>query len=180
MKATATINENTLNTNIPAEMEKKIPCSLLIPENLLSSFENEISAFRSVNNFLLVLLENFGPPQEENDIPISLDARLTTRYQEKGQSLQRIDFRVESRVWQALKLIARSRGISMCYLFVILFIIFLNETDNLQLTQYTLNKFLSSYLFTENLNQNGNNLRKLTVLQVLSNIPPPVSSNEIL
>ncbi len=121
-------NPDQTTRNIKIKGGKQIPCSLLIPEQMLSILQNQLEKYSSMNEFISDLVQQFGHPEQDLGQPDLYNNHLTTRYQNEGQSLQKVDFRIKPETWHSLKLLARNRGISICFLFV-QFLLFLSSAS---------------------------------------------------
>ena len=97
----------------------KHPATLLIASKLLPVLEKRMLVKNlSLNLYIGYLLKNFLSLNRDASFPFS--PHLRTRYQDHDQDLIMVNFRVDPEFWHALKLFARSRGISICMLFAYL------------------------------------------------------------
>lgn len=91
-------------------------CSLLIPIDLMEYFKQQVKKMGGRRQYFEYLLHHYICRLNEN--PLSINETWVTSYQEQKLNLGKINFRPCVRDWHSHKLVARSRGISMCLLFV--------------------------------------------------------------
>ena len=93
-------------------------CTLLIPDYLFPEYKKLKLKYRNLRFLLNYLLfkHNANRPYFVMKAGIS----STIKYQEKGLSLHREDFRPGDREWVELKLLANSYNMSLCSFFVFL------------------------------------------------------------
>ena len=123
-------NSETLEFNNKTfiSFRTKHSATLLIGEQLLHDLQTRLQEKKvNMNKYLYVLIQQFPYFQKTSEMPISQN--LTTAYQKKGQSLHRLNFKVEPIIWHSLKSIARAHGISICLAFITLFLLDLQEKE---------------------------------------------------
>ena len=124
---THTLHELTPgNRNIAAAMH---PATLLVSPSLLSALKTRLRAENMhMSSYIRFLVCKFRFLTADYNFPES-SVMLTTRYQETGLALERVNFRVDPAVWHALKLLARAFGISICLAFSILLLLDAEDYD---------------------------------------------------
>ena len=120
---------NSIDTLVQMEASRKASCSLLIPARLFPFFDRMLLKYGTVSNLITLFLDLYGNPENCTEIPV-FSSRLTANYQAPGLDLIRIDFRIAPEHWHLLKLLARSRGCSICKLFVFLILLFSKSCEN--------------------------------------------------
>lgn len=93
------------------EENSTVKATLLLPEKLY----DEIKAL-SIKIDFSSLIEKYSHLLEKEGLAIQ-SSKPTTKYQEKGLKLKRIDFRPLSVDWVIFKIAATGHGISMCLFF---------------------------------------------------------------
>ena len=162
-------DQNTQKKEIIIERGKQIPCSLLIPEQLLSALHGQLKQYSSMNEFISDLVHQFGHLPGQADL---YNNHLTTRYQDQDQSLQKFNFRIKPEIWHSLKLLARNRGISICFLFVQFLLFLVSALENFTPSRQNPSVSIQAYYYTESLEEFLHK-RSLTILKRPGNLPPP-------
>lgn len=93
------------------EDNSTVKATLLLPEELYT----EIKAL-SIKIDFSCLIEKYSHLFESEGLPIQSN-KPTTKYQNKGLKLKRIDFRPLTKDWAIFKVTAIGHGVSMCLLF---------------------------------------------------------------
>ncbi len=101
--------------------------SLLVPQALLQLLASQISRHNSClsTNYrqaglrlYLSHLINSAQRSSPSDLPFA--SKANTLYQQPGLDLVRLNVRIPLSLWCQFRALARSRGVSICYLFVFL------------------------------------------------------------
>lgn len=100
--------------------ESDFSSTLLVPEKYITLFYQKISHHKGVRSYIAYLLNKYQIYIANGLIPSY--CKVTTKYQEKGQNLQRIAFRRKPEDWAELKLYRLSFGMSISALVVYLLI----------------------------------------------------------
>ncbi len=111
-----------------------IRSSLLIPEQHLALFRSKVREHQGVRAYIVYLLSKYRIHISNGMVPAY--SNLTTKYQEKGQSLVKIGFRPNPADWAELKLYRVSFGMSISAFLIYLLIA--DSTDFAQTLSYFL------------------------------------------
>ena len=90
--------------------------TLLIPFHYKRFFDEKVKNFGGVCKLFKYMVNSRHPML--NLRPVTVSGRTT--YAPEGENLQRVNFRPRNEDWERFRIIAQSRRISMCFLFVIL------------------------------------------------------------
>ena len=90
--------------------------TLLIPQHIKDIFDEKVRKFGSVCKLFKFMINNKHPLL--NYRPVSETGRTT--YASAGQKLQKVNFRPRTEDWEKMRILALSRRISICLLFVLL------------------------------------------------------------
>lgn len=116
--------------------ESDFNSTLLIPEKYIAIFYQKISSHKGVRAYIAYLLKKYQIHIANGLIPGY--SKVTTKYQEKGQNLQRIAFRPKPEDWAELKLYRVSFGMSISA-----FVVYLVIADSVDFAE-TFSNYLAS------------------------------------
>jgi len=109
--------------------QENTPSTLLIPASLEKLLLKTLKQRGyTISVYLRILLRSSRFLTLDGGLPVW--DRCKTAYQDKGQDLQRWNFRPDNDSWLELSILARSYGISRCYLFIILFLLDVNGAQS--------------------------------------------------
>ncbi|HMW07213.1 MAG TPA: DUF1564 family protein [Leptospiraceae bacterium] len=94
--------------------------TLLIPEKYFALFQKKILEHKGIRNYISSLLKKYQLYISNGLIPGY--SNVTTKYQDKGQNLQKVSFRPRPEDWAELKLYRVSFGMSISAFLVYLLI----------------------------------------------------------
>lgn len=99
----------------------KYPSTLLIPGKLGFLFYSKLEEFGNMKLYLCYLVERYSKRIQALDI--KKISSYTRKYQEKGQNLNRYNFRPRQSDWTKLRFLASMWGVSMASMFVMLMLL---------------------------------------------------------
>jgi hypothetical protein len=106
---------------------KKLTASFLIPERLRFKLFRKKRPHLNWDRYFLYLSQKYF----HNDfVYTGIRVGVNRLYQPKGRNLIKLNCRIQEEVWAIFKARASFLGISACFLFVMLFLMDINEDDN--------------------------------------------------